>query len=107
MKPPSCLIPTIFVVTSLLAVCGCRGSDRQDTIVASTANPSHTWRATILMRQGFVDGKVTTSPTTYVLLDKDSGKPNYPNGAEFKDSQVVMKPEQCGPLQLNWVNDRL
>jgi len=59
------------------------------------------------MRQGFVDGKVTTSPTTYVLLDKDSGKPNYPNGVDFTDSQVVMKPEQCGPLQLSWVDDHL
>ena len=84
---------------------GCK--ERQDTVIASVANPSHTYRATVLVRQYYVDGKVDTSPTTYVLLDKDSGKSDYGNGAEFTDSQVVMKPSQCGPLDAQWVDDHL
>jgi hypothetical protein len=92
-------------VLTALVVSGCRNNDRQDTIIASAANPSHTYRATVLLRQHFVDGKADTSPTTYVLLDKDSGKADYPNGVDFKDSQVVMKPTQCGPLGLEWGSD--
>ena len=95
----------LLPMPAFLALCGCRGSDRRDTVVMSVANPSHTYRATILLRQGFVDGNVDTSPTTYVLLDKDSGKPNYPNGEDFKDSEVVMKPLQCGALSLRWTDD--
>jgi hypothetical protein len=86
-------------------LCGCK--DRQDTVIASVVNPSHTYRATVLVRQYYVDGKVDTSPTTYVLLDKDSGKPDYGNGEDFADSQVVMKPSQCGPLDVQWDDDHL
>jgi hypothetical protein len=99
---------TVLLIASFsLALGGCRNNDRQDTLIASAANPSHTWRATVILRQYFVDGKVDTSPTTYVLLDKDMGKPGYGNGEEFKDSQVVMKPSQCGPLNVRWTDDHL
>lgn len=107
MSCKACLKLSLLMVALSSVVSGCRGSDRQDTLISSVANATHTWRATVLMRQGFVDGRVTTSPTTYVLLDKDSGKPNYRNGVEFKDSEVVMKPEQCGPLQLSWPEDHV
>jgi hypothetical protein len=39
--------------------------------MSSVANPSHTWRATILLRQYMVDGHFDGSPTTYVLMDRD------------------------------------
>jgi hypothetical protein len=95
----------LLLLSACFALCGCRSHDRQDVLVTSVANPSHTYRATILLRQGFVDGNVETSPTTYVLLDRDSGKPDYPNGVEFRDSQVVMKPDRCGALDLRWTDD--
>jgi len=97
----------LLVVSLALSLPGCRNNDRQDTVIASVANPSRTYRATILLRQYYIDGKVDTSPTTYVLLDKDSGKPDYSNGVEFTDSQVVMKPTQCGPLDVQWSDDHL
>ena len=107
MHPKSCLRIALFFLPLPLALGGCRGSDWHDTLVASAANPSHTYRATILLRQYFVDGKVDTSPTTYVLLDKDSARPDYSSRREFKDSQVVMKPSQCGALDIRWADDHL
>jgi hypothetical protein len=107
MKLTAWLASPLLLVSISLTLPGCRNNDRQDTVIASVANPSHTYRATILLRQYYVDGKVDTSPTTYVLLDKDLGKADYGNGAEFKDSQVVMKPSQCGPLDVQWENDHL
>lgn len=95
----------LLVLSVSFGLCGCRGNDHQDTLVASAANPSHTYRATILLRQGMVDGKVDTSPVTYVLVDKDTGKPRYSSHAEFKDSQIAMKAAQCGALQVRWTND--
>jgi hypothetical protein len=89
-----------------VALTGCRGKDHQDTVVASVASPGHTSRATILVRQGITDGKVDTRPTTYVVVDKDTGKSAYANGEDFQDSQVAMKATQCGPLELRWTDDR-
>jgi hypothetical protein len=60
----------------------------------------------VILRQYYVDGKFDTSPTTYVLLDRDTGKPEFIKGVDFKDSQVVIKPSQCGPLRVEWVDDR-
>jgi hypothetical protein len=101
------LVFVLIPVQVLLTVGGCKGNNRQDTVIASAANPSHTYRATIVLRQYFVEGKIDTSPTTYVLLDTDAGKPDYASGAEFKDSQVVMKPSQCGPLDVQWADDHV
>jgi len=85
---------------------GCKVDTRQDTVLGSAASPSHTQRATIILRQYWVDGKFDTAPTTYVLLDTDTGKPEYGNGQDFKDAQVVMKPTRCGPLSVEWADDR-
>jgi hypothetical protein len=90
----------------LFSLAGCKSNTRLDTVTSSVANPSHTLRATVILRQYYVDGKFDTSPTTYVLLDKDTGSAQYSNGAEFPSSQVVLKPSQCGPLDVNWVDDR-
>ena len=86
-------------------LCGCHPNTRLDTLVQSTSNPSHTYRATIIVRQYYVDGKFDTSPTTYVLLDPYTVKPDYGNGADFKDSQIVIKPSQCGALAIEWTDD--
>ncbi len=88
-----------------ICLCACKGSERQDALLASVPNPSHTMRASIIQRQYYVDGKFDTSPTTYVLLDKDTGQPEYGNGEDFKESQIVMKPSQCGPLSLQWTGE--
>jgi hypothetical protein len=96
---------TFLLVALSLCLWGCQGSQRQDTVISSVSNPSNTYRATILLREYFVDGHLDNSPTTYVLLDRDSGKPTYEAGQDFKDSQVVMKPSQCGPLSLDWKDD--
>ena len=106
MKYKSCLILVLFAAPVSLAVGGCRENDRQDTVLSSAANPSHTLRATVLLRQYFVDGKMDNSPTTYVLLDKDAGKPDYANGVNFIDSEIIMKPSQCGPLTVQWTDDK-
>jgi hypothetical protein len=97
-------MPLLLVAISL-SLGGCRGGQRQDTVIASVANASHTYRATVLLREYYVEGHVDGSPTTYVLLDRDTGKPEYEPGEEFKESQVVMKPSQCGPLSLQWEDD--
>jgi hypothetical protein len=106
MKHRPCLTILLLAPVSI-TLWGCRNNDRQDTVIASAANPSHTWRATVILRQYFVDGKPDTSPTTYVLLDPDSGNPNYANGADFKDSQVALKASQCGALDVRWSQDRV
>jgi hypothetical protein len=97
------LLGAVSLLTAALA--GCHPNTRQDTLIQSLANPSRTLRATVILRQYYVDGKLDTSPTTYVLLDPYTAKPDYDNGTEFKDSQVVIKPSQCGPLSLEWVDD--
>ncbi len=99
------LLAILLVNGCALVVSGCKGDQRQDTVIASIANPSHMYRATILLRQYYVDGKFDTSPTTYVLLDKDSGAATYENGVDFTESQVVIKPTQCGPLSLKWTDE--
>ena len=104
MRRKSCLILPLLGVPVFF--CGCRGNDRQDTVLSSAANPSHTYRATVILRQYFVDGKIDNSPTTYVLLDQDTGKPDYSNGVDFKESQIVMQPSQCGPLSVQWNDDQ-
>ena len=93
----------------LLAMCvaGCRVVQRRDYVVSSVTNLSHTYRATVLVRSYYADLTMNRSPTTYVLLDPNHGGPGYENGMEFEDSQVLMKPTQCGPLALEWVNDGL
>ena len=98
-----------FLAIALLSpmVWGCKGGERNDTVIASAANASHTWRATIILRQYWVDGKFDDSPTTYVLLDRDTGSGKYGNGEEFNASQIVMKPSQCGPLSVRWVDDNV
>jgi hypothetical protein len=106
MKPRSWPL-LLFTVCLALFVSSCRNNETQDTIIASVSNPSHSYRATVILRQHFVEGNADATPTTYVLLDRDTGKVDYPNGMEFKDSQVVMNPVQCGPLGLAWSNDHL
>lgn len=106
LAAPIFLMP-VLTGPILAGLGGCRNNDRQDTVIASAVNPSHTYRATVILRQYFVDGKSDASPTTYVLLDRDTGKPNYANGAEFRDAEIVMKPSQCGPLNVRWEDDRL
>jgi hypothetical protein len=105
MKLQTCPAILLLILSASMFLAGCRRNDRQDTVTGSAANPSHTYRATIILRQYYVDGKFDNSPTTYVLVDKDSGSPNYKNGAEFTASQVVMKPSQCGPLNVQWTDD--
>ncbi len=103
-----CRVHAAVVVVTLLGFVGCRAGQRQDTVISSATNPSHTYRATVLLREYFVDGHADNSPTTYVLLDKisgDTGGPEYDQGQDFKDSQIVMKPKQCGPLSLHWPDD--
>ena len=88
-----------------LLFCGCKADTRRDTVLASAANLSHTLRATVILRQYWVDGKFDTAPTTYVLLDADHGKADYDNGEDFPESTVVMKPSRCGPLSIAWVDE--
>lgn len=105
MKCNSCL-NSIFLLLPLLGTfCGCRGHGRQDTVLSTAANSGHAWRATVILRQYFVDGKLDKSPTTFVLLDKDSGRPGYENGQDFKDSETVLRVNDCGPLMVQWVDD--
>jgi hypothetical protein len=87
-----------------LPLAGCRGQ-RQDTVLTWAENPSHTWRAAVVQREYFIDGHADDAPVTYVLLDAADGAPNYENGQDFKESQVVMKPSRCGPLSLKWTSD--
>jgi len=98
----------VSMLLMLAALCGCKdtkGGQRQDTMLSSVANPSHTLRATIILRQYLAEGHFDNSPTTYVLMDPDSGRPRYDNGQDFKDSQVVMRSSQCGSLSLQWTDD--
>jgi hypothetical protein len=95
----------IALCFAALALSGCRGSQPQDTLISSVSNPDHTYRATIVLREYVTDGQVNTSPTTYVLLERSSGSFDYQPGVEFKDSEVVMKPSQCGPLSVKWTDN--
>ena len=101
----SCAAIILLVLSMAFGLCGCRGKSHQDTLVASVANPSRTYWATILLRQGVTDGSVDTTPTTYVLVDKSTGKPHYSSYAEFKESQIAMKATQCGALEVQWMSD--
>ena len=105
MKPNPCIVMLSLLAILSFWLTGCRGNDHEDTLVTWMANPSHTFRATVLLRQGVTDGRVDTTPTTYVLVDKDTGKPHYSSHAEFKDSQIALKATQCGALQVRWTND--
>ena len=95
-----------LVVAGAVLLWGCKSDGRRDTVIASVANPSRSLRATIIQRQYFVEGREDNSPTTYVLLDQDAGKPEYEGGQDFKPSQIVIEPSQCGPLSVTWVQDR-
>jgi len=88
------------------ALTGCRSDTRRDTLIESSVNPSHTYRATVILRQYYVDGKFDTSPTTYVLLHPYTAKPEYGNGEDFPQSQVVIQPTQCGALGVEWADDK-
>jgi hypothetical protein len=91
---------------AMVVLVGCRSNTHQDTLIQSVANASRTYRATVILRQFYIDGKFDNSPTTYVLLAPYTDRPDYESSAEFKDSQVVIKPSQCGPLSLEWTGDR-
>ncbi len=104
MKRPT-LLSILLLACVAPGLAGCKDNQRQDTVIASVANPSHKYRSSIILRQYYVDGKFDTSPTTYVLLDKDAGSAMYENGMEFTDSQVIIKPTQCGPLSLKWTDE--
>jgi hypothetical protein len=95
----------LCVLMVSLGLVGCKADTRRDTVLESAANLSHTQRATVILRQYWVDGKFDTAPTTFVLLDSDRGKPDYQNGDDFPDSEVVMKPSRCGPLSIQWVDE--
>ena len=99
----------ISLMLIVAAFCGCfgdpKGRERIDTVMSSVANPGHAWRATVIERQYLLDGHFDNSPTTYVLVDRDAGKPKYENGEEFKDSHIAMKTSRCGPLSLQWTDD--
>ncbi|MFC5864773.1 hypothetical protein ACFPT7_20865 [Acidicapsa dinghuensis] len=105
MKFKSCRKLAASMLPLLAILCGCRGHGRQDTVLSTASNLSQTWRATVILRGYFVDGKLDKSPATFVLLDKDSGKPNYENGQDFLDSQTVIKASDCGPLAVQWIDD--
>jgi len=110
MKPHAGLSNWLVLILAAVGLCGlfgCKEGQRQDTVLSSVANPSRTYRATVLLRQYYSEGKLNNSPTTYVLLDRDSGSANYRHGMDFNDSQVVMSPTQCGPLTLDWAGDSL
>ena len=97
-------------ITSLaLAICvltGCRGLDSRDILMESVSNVSHTRRATVIVRQFVIDGRVDDNPpVTYVLLGDDQGEPHYPAGVDFPEDEVVMKPVHCGRLSLEWNGD--
>jgi hypothetical protein len=101
------LVSCHFTLLFLLILIGCRGGTIRDSIDASVSNPGHTYRATAIKRHYLLDnGLEDASPTTYVLLDKDMGSPST-NGRELDPRRVVMRPSQCGPLRLEWVNDEL
>jgi hypothetical protein len=86
---------------------GCKGGERRDTVLSSLASPSRKYRATIVQRQFYVDGKTDSGPTTFVLVGANEGSAKYGNGEDINESEVAMKPTQCGPLSLEWVNDQL
>jgi hypothetical protein len=95
----------LATVSLALLLCGCKADTRRDTVLQSVANLSHTQRATVILRQYWVDGRFDTAPTTYVLLDADQGKAQYENGEDFPESKVVIKPSRCGPLTVAWVDE--
>ena len=59
----------------------------------------------MVQRQYFMDGRQDKAPTMYVLLERADGPPDYENGQDFERSEVVMKPERCGPLTVEWTGD--
>jgi hypothetical protein len=94
-----------FLVVSA-SLLGCRYGHRNDVILSSESNPSHSLRATVVRRQYLLDnGMEDASATTYLLVDKDGGWPTYKNGQDFVQKTIVMRPSQCGPLKTIWIND--
>ena len=91
---------------ALCVVTGCRGLDSRDILMESVTNVSHTRRASVIVRQFVIDGRVDDNPpVTYVLLSDDHGEPRYPAGVDFPEDEVVMKPVHCGRLSLEWNGD--
>ena len=43
-----------------IALLGCHSDTRKDTLIQTTSNPSHTYRASVVIRQYYVDGKFDT-----------------------------------------------
>jgi hypothetical protein len=93
------------LIFALVAFSGCRGLESRDALLSTAENPSHTRRATVIQRQYVIDGRVENSPTTYVLVSEDRGRPDYPSGVEFPSAEVAMSPLHCGPLTLSWKGD--
>jgi hypothetical protein len=97
-------ISTLAIVLS--AMSSCRSLDSRDILMESVANASHTRRATVIVRQFVIDGRVDDNPpVTYVLLGDDQGEPHFPAGEDFPADQVVTKPTHCGRLSLEWNGD--
>jgi hypothetical protein len=94
-----------LLLTFCGCLAGCKEGPRLDTVLTSALNPSHTYRATVLLRQYRMDGKFDDSPTTYVLLDRNDGSETYENGQDFRDSEIVMKPSRCGTIDVAWLDD--
>jgi hypothetical protein len=98
---------SLLVLIASVMLNGCKNGKTRDTVMSSVSNPTHSFRATVLRRQYLLDnGMEDASPTTYVLLERDAGPPSYAYGQDFKGSDVVMRPSQCGPLRLMWIDDQ-
>lgn len=105
MEHKSGLRPLLWVLPLAAVLSGCRDHGRQDTVLSAESNFSQTWRATVILRQHFIDGKLDKSPTTFVLLDKGAAAHKYKNGQDFREAEVVIKANDCGPLAVQWVDD--
>ncbi len=101
-----CYLWLLIMLASSMLI-GCRYGKTRDTVLISVANANHSYRATVLRREYLLDNGMTdASPTTYVLLDEDKGTPSYKYDQEFDTRHVVMRPDQCGPLGLEWMSDQ-
>jgi hypothetical protein len=98
---------SLLVLIASMMLSGCKHGKTRDTVLASVSNPSHSFRGTVLRRQYLLDnGMEDASATTFVLLEKDGGPPSYAYDQDSKGGHVVMRPSQCGPLRLMWIDDR-
>jgi len=95
----------LVLATFTIALTGCRGPAHRDQLVALVTNPTHTYRASVVLREYEEEGHPANSPITYVLLDQDTNSVSPDLSKDFPDSQVVMKPAQCGPLSLQWTGE--